>query len=141
MSRRHMSRRRQNQRNDQEAQRNGHTNDEQSSLLGKSERKARSALHTAGAFLRLNHCNILLPIVPVALTFGFLGMNPIAVFVLNFLAIIPLASLLSDATEELAEHVGHTLGGLLNATFGNTTELIARPLLFLTASETNKASR
>lgn len=131
-----MPHRHQNQ-NDREAQHNG----ERIRLLGGGECKARNAMQTAGAFLRLNHCNILLPIVPVALTFGFLGMNPIAVFVLNFLAIVPLASLLSDATEELAEHVGHTLGGLLNATFGNTTELIARPLLFLTASETNKASR
>ncbi|KAH3686764.1 hypothetical protein WICPIJ_002243 [Wickerhamomyces pijperi] len=45
-------------------------------------------------------------------------------FWLNFLAIIPLASLLAFATEELAEHVGETLGGLLNATFGNAVELI-----------------
>jgi Ca2+:H+ antiporter len=40
------------------------------------------------------------------------------------LAIIPLAGLLSYATEELAEHVGDTIGGLLNATFGNAVELI-----------------
>ena len=42
----------------------------------------------------------------------------------NFLAIIPLAGTLSYATEELAMRVGETLGGLLNASFGNATELI-----------------
>ena len=79
---------------------------------------------TASAFLRRNYCNYLLPIVPVAIIVGILKINPVATFILNFVAIVPLASLLSDATEELAEHVGQTLGGLLNATFGNATELI-----------------
>ena len=40
------------------------------------------------------------------------------------LALIPLASLLGAATEELAGHVGPALGGFLNATLGNATELI-----------------
>jgi Ca2+:H+ antiporter len=47
-----------------------------------------------------------------------------ATFTLNFLAIIPLASLLSFATEQLAATMGQTLGGLVNATFGNAVELI-----------------
>ena len=51
-------------------------------------------------------------------------MNVFLVFVLNFLAIIPLAALLSYATEEISLYVGQTLGGLLNATFGNAVELI-----------------
>jgi len=97
---------------------------EVTSLVGRSKSKARGAWQITCAFLRLNYCNLLLPIVPVALIAGILHINPVAVFILNFLAIVPLASLLSDATEELAEHVGHTLGGLLNATFGNATELI-----------------
>lgn len=42
----------------------------------------------------------------------------------NFLAIIPLAAILSMATEEIALRVGPTIGGLLNASFGNATELI-----------------
>lgn len=46
------------------------------------------------------------------------------VFVLSLLAIIPLAALLSLATEHLAERMGNTSGGLLNATLGNLTELI-----------------
>ena len=110
---------------------NGHTNGngvatEHTGLLGKSRNKAKSAYHSAYAFLGLNYCNVLLPIVPAALVVGMMGGNSTVIFVLNFLAIVPLASLLSDATEELAEHVGHTLGGLLNATFGNATELIVR---------------
>lgn len=97
---------------------------ERTGLLGHGKQKAWSAGQRTWGFLRINYCNVLLPIVPVAIVAGAMKINPVAVFVLNFLAIIPLASLLSDATEELAEHVGHTLGGLLNATFGNATELI-----------------
>ena len=45
-------------------------------------------------------------------------------FVLAVLAIIPLAALLSHATESVAEKTGDAIGGLLNATLGNLTELI-----------------
>ncbi|WP_373505195.1 calcium/proton exchanger [Aestuariivirga sp.] len=45
-------------------------------------------------------------------------------FVLSILAIIPLAALLSLATEQVAERTGDSVGGLLNATLGNLTELI-----------------
>ncbi len=45
-------------------------------------------------------------------------------FVLAVLAIIPLAALLSHATESVAEKTGDAVGGLLNATLGNLTELI-----------------
>lgn len=45
-------------------------------------------------------------------------------FVLSVLAIIPLAGLLSTATESVAERTGDTIGGLLNATLGNLTELV-----------------
>jgi Ca2+:H+ antiporter len=45
-------------------------------------------------------------------------------FVLAILAIIPLAALLSRATESVAEKTGDAIGGLLNATLGNLTELI-----------------
>ena len=46
------------------------------------------------------------------------------VFVLAALAIVPLAYLMGGATEELGKHAGPGVGGLLNATFGNATELI-----------------
>jgi Ca2+/H+ antiporter len=45
-------------------------------------------------------------------------------FVLAVLAIVPLAALLSHATEAVAERTGDAIGGLLNATLGNLTELI-----------------
>jgi Ca2+:H+ antiporter len=45
-------------------------------------------------------------------------------FVLSTLAIVPLAALLSHATESVAAKTGDTVGGLLNATLGNLTELV-----------------
>jgi Ca2+:H+ antiporter len=45
-------------------------------------------------------------------------------FVLSILAIVPLAALLSRATESVAAKTGDTVGGLLNATLGNLTELV-----------------
>lgn len=47
-----------------------------------------------------------------------------ALFVLSILAIVPLAALLSQATEAVAEKTGDAVGGLLNASLGNLTELI-----------------
>src|SRR6188768_2382406 len=47
-----------------------------------------------------------------------------ALFVLSVLAIVPLAVLLSHATESVAAKTGDAVGGLLNATLGNLTELI-----------------
>src|SRR4051812_25625226 len=45
-------------------------------------------------------------------------------FVLSVLAIVPLATLLSHATESVASKTGDAVGGLLNATLGNLTELV-----------------
>src|SRR6188768_2412912 len=45
-------------------------------------------------------------------------------FLLSVLAIVPLATLLSHATESVAAKTGDTVGGLLNATLGNLTELV-----------------
>jgi len=68
--------------------------------------------------------NILLVFVPVGFAVHYAHLKPVPVFIINFIAIIPLAAMLSSATEELAIRVGETLGGLLNATFGNAVELI-----------------
>jgi Ca2+:H+ antiporter len=51
-------------------------------------------------------------------------MSPTALFVCSALGIIPLAGWIGRATEALAVRVGESLGGLLNATFGNAAELI-----------------
>jgi Ca2+:H+ antiporter len=52
------------------------------------------------------------------------SLDPVAVFVLAILGIIPLANLLAEATEALASHAGPKAGALLNATFGTAVELI-----------------
>ena len=67
----------------------------------------------------------LLALVPVL--FAAKAFKPEAhalLFVLSVLAIVPLAALLSLATESVATKTGDTIGGLLNATLGNLTELI-----------------
>lgn len=81
-------------------------------------------LHKTWQVLASNYVNFLLVFVPVGIVLGALNIDPTAIFVINFLAIIPLASLLSFATEELSVKLGQTIGGLLNATFGNAVELI-----------------
>ena len=67
---------------------------------------------------------LLLLFLPVALLAQWASMNDIIVFAASALAIIPLAKLLGEATEVLAEKTGPRIGGLLNATFGNAAELI-----------------
>ena len=62
--------------------------------------------------------NILLIMVPVGIAVEYAHIDPVIIFVLNFIAIVPLAAMLSFATEEIALHTGETIGGLLNATFG-----------------------
>src|SRR5690242_10010905 len=75
--------------------------------------------------LRHNPMLWLLALVPVALIAAKLvpGAHTL-LFVLSVLAIIPLAGLLSHATESVAAKTGDAVGGLLNATLGNLTELV-----------------
>lgn len=67
---------------------------------------------------------LLLIAAPLALILRAAGASPLAVFVVAALGLVPLAGLIGLATEALAERVGHTIGGLLNATFGNAAEII-----------------
>ncbi len=67
---------------------------------------------------------VLLLFIPVSLAAHYLEWGELAVFVTAGLAILPLAAWMGAATEEIAVVVGPVLGGLLNATFGNATELI-----------------
>ncbi|KAG0648940.1 calcium ion transporter [Hyphodiscus hymeniophilus] len=71
-----------------------------------------------------NYVNVLLVFVPLGIIAGVGHWNPTVVFILNFFAIVPLAAVLSFATEEISVKLGQTMGGLLNATFGNAVELI-----------------
>jgi Ca2+:H+ antiporter len=67
----------------------------------------------------------LLVFVPaVLITERFKLASGTVVFVMSVLAIVPLAALLSHATEAVAAKTGDTVGGLLNATLGNLTELV-----------------
>ncbi|SCU98591.1 LAFA_0G18976g1_1 [Lachancea sp. 'fantastica'] len=74
--------------------------------------------------LKSSPVNFLIVFVPLGLLFGFAKLSVTWTFILNFVAIIPLAAILAFATEELADKAGSTLGGLLNATLGNAVELI-----------------
>ncbi|KAK6902957.1 calcium/proton exchanger [Kwoniella mangroviensis CBS 8507] len=68
--------------------------------------------------------NILIVFVPLSIIADLLHWSAAARFATSFLAIVPLAKLLGDSTEQLSMKLGQTLGGLLNATFGNAVELI-----------------
>ncbi|MBW4630921.1 MAG: calcium/proton exchanger [Iphinoe sp. HA4291-MV1] len=67
---------------------------------------------------------VLLLFIPVSVAAHYLKWGELIVFITAGLAILPLAAWMGAATEEIAVVVGPTLGGLLNATFGNATELI-----------------
>jgi len=73
--------------------------------------------------------NWLLIFVPISLVAEFAFHQPVLVFVTACLAIVPLAGLIGRSTDQLAIRAGPRLGGLLNATFGNVTELIIAILL------------
>jgi Ca2+:H+ antiporter len=62
--------------------------------------------------------------VPVCLILSALDANPVIVFATAGFAIVPLAAWIANFTEAISTRIGPTLGGLLNATFGNATEMI-----------------
>jgi Ca2+:H+ antiporter len=66
----------------------------------------------------------LLGFVPISIAAQLFHWGSLVVFITAALAIVPLAGWMGTATEEIAIVVGASLGGLLNATFGNATELI-----------------
>ncbi len=67
---------------------------------------------------------LLLLAVPASVALKLMNAPDVWVFMTACVAVLPLAGLMGDATESLAERTGPTLGGLLNATFGNAAELI-----------------
>jgi len=78
--------------------------------------------------------NILLFALPITLYFNYVDQNHSMAFFSSLIAIMPLAFLMGRATEEIALRTTESLGGLLNATFGNAAELIIAVLLILEAS-------
>jgi Ca2+:H+ antiporter len=68
--------------------------------------------------------NVLLIFVPAGIAVEAAGLDPAIIFAMNAVAVIPLAGLLSHATESVASRLGDTIGALINVTFGNAVELI-----------------
>ncbi|KAI9315933.1 calcium/proton exchanger [Dichotomocladium elegans] len=75
------------------------------------------------ALAKSSWINMLVVFIPFGIASHFVW-NSTVTFVLNFIAIIPLAKLLGFATEDIALRTGEVIGGLLNASFGNAVELI-----------------
>lgn len=66
----------------------------------------------------------LLIFIPISIIGEFMHLSPTILFLLSALAIVPLAGIMGQATEEISCYTGPKVGGFLNATFGNATELI-----------------
>jgi Ca2+:H+ antiporter len=87
-----------------------------------SQTKKRSK--SAGLIDHLGGVNLLLVMVPLTFFLERSGAGDVALFVVSALSIVPLAKIMGEATEQLAEYLGPTKGGLLNASLGNLPELI-----------------
>lgn len=70
-----------------------------------------------------NFLYYLLPAILFSAYFKYTG-NEMAMFFAACISIIPLAGIMGEATENMACYTGERVGGLLNATFGNATELL-----------------
>jgi Ca2+:H+ antiporter len=89
--------------------------------------KAKSSEEMNPLLKEIRHNPMLWLLVFVPVVFVAAKLKPEAhtvLFVLSVLAIVPLAALLSHATESVAAKTGDAAGGLLNATLGNLTELV-----------------
>lgn len=66
----------------------------------------------------------LLIFIPISFIAEIIHASPSIMFILAALSIIPLAGLMGEGTEEISFYSGPKIGGFLNGTFGNATELI-----------------
>ena len=62
--------------------------------------------------------------IPISFVAKFMNASGSVMFILSCLSIIPLAGLMGEGTEEISFYSGPKIGGFLNGTFGNATELI-----------------
>ncbi len=85
---------------------------------------ANSPVRIVRSLLGESALNWLLLCVPLSVYLWLSGAPTTITFVMSALALVPLAGLIGQATEDIASHVGPALGGLLNASFGNATELV-----------------
>ena len=72
----------------------------------------------------MKYLNILLIFIPITIYGKIAGFSDSMLFIFSALAIIPLAGVMGKSTDDIACFCGQKIGGLLNATFGNATELI-----------------
>ncbi|HIF04797.1 MAG TPA: calcium/proton exchanger [Candidatus Poseidoniales archaeon] len=87
---------------------------------------------------RKGKLNLLLLAVPVAIYAEFVAHDPVMAFIASMIAIMPLAFLMGQATEEIALRTSESVGGLLNATFGNAAELIIASIAIFAAGKAYK---
>ena len=92
-----------------------------SAVICDSWKRFLSCSHTIATSSWLN---VLLVIVPLAITSYFVHANPVIVFSSNVIAVIPLSSLLTYATENISRDSGDAIGALVNVTFGNLVEIV-----------------
>ena len=85
---------------------------------------------------RESKLNILLLAVPLTVYFNYIAHDPNISFITSMIAIMPLAFLMGKATEEIALRTSESVGGLLNATFGNAAEMILALFALYAASTT-----
>ncbi len=79
--------------------------------------------------------NILLLALPVTCYYAYIAHDESMAFFSSLVAIMPLAFLMGRATEEIALRTSESVGGLLNATFGNAAEMIIAFLAIYAASK------
>lgn len=97
--------------------------------MGNSQAGSSVAASSTGRMIldEIRHAPVLALIIFVPILFVLERASPNAhtlLFLTSVVAIIPLAALLSRATEAVASKTGDAVGGLLNATLGNLTELV-----------------
>ncbi|PSN65438.1 hypothetical protein BS50DRAFT_58526 [Corynespora cassiicola Philippines] len=88
-----------------------------------AERLQNLVVSTA-SYIAINWSRLLLVFVPAGILSPHVGCSDTAVFILNCLAVIPLADVLCRATDDLSSFLGETTGALVNVTMGNATEMV-----------------
>ena len=83
--------------------------------------------------------NVLLLAIPVTLYSAYFSHNAVMTFIASMVAIMPLAFLMGKATEEIALRTSESIGGLLNATFGNAAEMIIAGMAIFAAASLAEA--
>jgi Ca2+:H+ antiporter len=101
----------------------GKSNNKDAKNQPKKNIVARFFLTTKDILLS-SYINVLLVFVPIGIAAEAAHLKAAIIFSMNAIAIIPLAGLLSHATESVAKRMGDTIGALMNVTFGNAVELI-----------------